>query len=72
MFAYNKTTPASPAKRLKDEAENVSWAAIAHRVKEVKSFLSRSDIKVYGDYVKFRPIARKFCWAVLLKKKWTF
>ena len=52
MFAYNKTTPASQAKRLKDEAENVSWAAIAHRLKEVKSFLSRSDIKVYGDYVK--------------------
>ena len=52
MFAYNKTTPASQAKRLKDEAENVSWVAIAHRLKEVKSFLSRSDIQVYGDYVK--------------------
>ena len=52
MFAYDKTTPASQAKRLRDEAESVSWGAIAHWPGEVKSFLSRSDIKVYGDYVK--------------------
>ena len=25
-----------------------------------------------GNDVVCRPVARKFCWAVLLKKKWTF
>ena len=44
MFAYDETTPASQAKRLRDEAENVSWGAIAWS-REAKSFLSRKRCK---------------------------